>query len=187
VEPAHEVDFEFVNEIKGGSIPTEFIPACEAGFKTATEKGSLIGFPVIRTRVVINDGTSHSVDSSEMAFNTAAIGAFRSVYNKAKPYILEPIMQVSVETPSEFAGNVFASITQRRGVIIASIEDGSFSRIEAEVPLSEMFGYSTSLRSMTQGKAEFSMEFLKYGKVPKSISEELIAEYQEKRKKEQGK
>jgi elongation factor G len=122
-----------------------------------------------------------------MAFTTAAINAFRSVYNKAKPYILEPIMQVSVETPTEFAGNVFASITQRRGVIIASIEDGSFSRIEAEVPLSEMFGYSTSLRSMTQGKAEFSMEFLKYGKVPKSISEELIAEYQERRRKEQGK
>ena len=187
VEPVHEADFEFVNKIRGGSIPTEFIPSCEEGFRTATEKGSLIGFPVIGTRVVIDDGASHAVDSSEMAFTTAAINAFRSVYNKAKPYILEPIMQVSVETPTEFAGNVFASITQRRGVIIASIEDGSFSRIEAEVPLSEMFGYSTSLRSMTQGKAEFSMEFLKYGKVPKSISEELIAEYQEKRRKEQGK
>jgi elongation factor G len=186
IEPDHEQDYEFVSEIKGASIPTEYIPACEKGFKTALEKGSLIGFPIVGVKVVLNDGSSHAVDSSDMAFNTASIAAFRSVYPKANPQILEPIMSVNVDTPTEFAGNVFASMNQRRGVIIASVEDGNFSRIEAEVPLSEMFGYSTALRSMTQGKAEFSMEFLKYGRVPKSIAEELIAEYQEKRKKEQS-
>ncbi|MFP4563084.1 MAG: elongation factor G [Spirochaetia bacterium] len=186
IEPYHEQDYEFVSEIKGGSIPTEYIPACEKGFKTALEKGSLIGFPIVGVKVVLNDGSSHAVDSSDMAFNTASIAAFRAVYPKADPQILEPIMSVNVDTPTEFAGNVFASINQRRGVIIASVEDGNFSRIDAEVPLSEMFGYSTALRSMTQGKAEFSMEFLKYGRVPKSIAEELIAEYQEKRKQEQS-
>jgi elongation factor G len=186
IEPDHEQDYEFVSEIKGASIPTEYIPACEKGFKTALEKGSLIGFPIVGVKVVLNDGSSHAVDSSDMAFNTASIAAFRAVYPKADPQILEPIMSVNVDTPTEFAGNVFASINQRRGVIIASVEDGNFSRIDAEVPLCEMFGYSTALRSMTQGKAEFSMEFLKYGRVPKSIAEELIAEYQEKRKQEQS-
>lgn len=185
IEPIQDQPFEFVSAIKGGVIPQEYIPACEKGFKTAMEKGSLIGFPVVGLRVVINDGSTHSVDSSEMAFKTAAISAFRSIYNKSQPYIIEPIMKVNVETPTEFAGNVFASINQRRGVIVASVEDGNFSRIDAEVPLSEMFGYSTSLRSMTQGKAEFTMEFEKYGKVPKSISEELIAEYQEQKKENQ--
>ena len=185
IEPIQEEPFEFVNKIKGGTIPQEFIPACESGFKTAMEKGSLIGFPIVGLRVVINDGTTHAVDSSEMAFKTAAIGAFRKIYNQANPYIIEPIMKVNVETPTEYAGNVFASINQRRGVIVASVEDGNFSRIDAEVPLSEMFGYSTSLRSMSQGKAEFTMEFEKYGKVPKSISEELIAEYQEQKKENQ--
>ena len=186
VEPCEEKDFEFENNIKGGSIPTEYIPACEKGFQEAVKKGSLIGFPVTGVKVVINDGSSHAVDSSEMAFSTAALSAFREVYGKAAPQILEPIMIVSVDTPTEFAGNVFASMNQRRGVIVSSVEDGNFSRIEAEVPLSEMFGYSTSLRSMTQGKAEFTMEFHKYGKVPKGISEELIKEYQENKKKEQG-
>jgi elongation factor G len=126
------------------------------------------------------------VDSSDIAFQMAAIGAFREAYNKAKPCILEPIMKVAVEGPTEFQGNIFASINQRRGVIAASTEDGIFSRVEAEVPLSEMFGYSTVLRSLTQGKAEFTMEFEKYGKVPVSISEALIKEYEEKRRKEGG-
>jgi elongation factor G len=112
----------------------------------------------------------------------AAIGAFREAYNKARPCILEPIMKVSVEGPTEFQGNIFASINQRRGVISASTEDGTFSRVEAEVPLSEMFGYSTVLRSLTQGKAEFTMEFEKYGKVPSGISETLIKAYEDKRR-----
>jgi elongation factor G len=182
MEPWSEGDYEFVDHIKGGAIPTEYIPSCDKGFKEAVKKGTLIGFPIVNIRCVINDGQSHPVDSSDIAFQQAAIGAFREAYNKAKPCILEPIMKVAVEGPTEFQGNVYASINQRRGVIQASTEDGIFSRVEAEVPLSEMFGYSTVLRSLTQGKAEFSMEFEKYGKAPQSISEELIREFQEKRR-----
>jgi len=177
MEPFASGDYEFVDNIKGGTIPTEFVPSCDKGFKEAVKKGSLIGFPVVNIRCVINDGQSHPVDSSDIAFQQAAIGAFREAYMKARPCILEPIMKVAVEGPTEFQGNIFASINQRRGVISASTEDGAFSKVEAEVPLSEMFGYSTVLRSLTQGKAEFTMEFTKYGKVPQSISEALIKEY----------
>ncbi|MFZ5860263.1 MAG: elongation factor G, partial [Spirochaetota bacterium] len=185
IEPLKDEHYEFVDMIKGGAIPAEFIPSCDKGFRAAMEKGTLIGFPVTNVRVVINDGQSHPVDSSDIAFQLAAIGAFREAYEKAKPAILEPIMKVAVETPNEFQGNVFASLNQRRGIIMANTEDGTFSRVEAEVPLSEMFGYSTVLRSLTQGKAEFSMEFEKYAKVPTSISEQLRKDYLEKRKKDQ--
>jgi elongation factor G len=184
MEPFAEGDYEFEDNVKGGVIPTEFIPSCDKGFKEALKRGSLIGFPIVNIRCLINDGQSHPVDSSDIAFQMAAIGAFREAYLKAKPCILEPIMKVAVEGPTEFQGNIFASINQRRGIILASTEDGTFSRVEAEVPLSEMFGYSTTLRSLTQGKAEFTMEFEKYGKVPVGISEALIKGYEEKRKKE---
>jgi elongation factor G len=184
MEPYGEGDYDFVDNVRGGAIPTEFIPSCDKGFTEAVKKGSLIGFPVVNIRCVINDGQSHPVDSSDIAFQMAAIGAFREAYGKAQPCILEPIMKVSVEGPTEFQGNIYASINQRRGIISASTEDGAFSRVEAEVPLSEMFGYSTVLRSLTQGKAEFTMEFEKYGKAPQSISEALIREYEEKRKKD---
>jgi elongation factor G len=184
IEPLAEGTYEFSNEVRGGAIPTDYIPSCDKGFQAAIAKGTLIGFPIVGVRVVVNDGQSHPVDSSDMAFQLAAIGAFREAYAKAKPVILEPIMKVTVETPTEFQGNVFASINQRRGVIISCVEDNSSSTIEAEVPLSEMFGYSTVLRSLTQGKAEFTMEFLRYGKVPNSISEALVREYQEKRKRD---
>jgi elongation factor G len=185
MEPYSEGDYEFVNMIKGGTIPTEYVPSCDKGFKEAVKRGSLIGFPIVNIRCLINDGQSHPVDSSDIAFQSAAIGAFREAYGKAKPVILEPIMKVSVEGPTEFQGNIFASINQRRGIISSSTEDGTFSRVEAEDPLSEMYGYSTGLRSLTQGKAEFTMEFEKYGKVPQSISEALIKEAEEKRKREQ--
>jgi elongation factor G len=185
MEPLEKGDYEFVDNIKGGAIPNEYIPSCDKGFREAIKKGSLIGFPIVGVRCVINDGQSHPVDSSDIAFQLAAIGAFREGYAKAKPCILEPIMKVSVEGPTEFQGNIFASLNQRRGIITSSTEEGSYSRVEAEVPLSEMFGYSTVLRSLTQGKAEFTMEFEKYGKVPSSISDALIKEYEEKRKKEQ--
>jgi elongation factor G len=187
MEPLEDKDYEFVDMIKGGAIPNEFIPSCDKGFREAMKRGTLIGFPIVGVRCVINDGQSHPVDSSDIAFQLAAIGAFREGYAKAKPCILEPIMKVSVEGPTEFQGNIFASINQRRGIITSSTEEGTYCRVEAEVPLSEMFGYSTVLRSLTQGKAEFTMEFLKYGKVPSSISETLIKEYEEKRKKEQQK
>jgi elongation factor G len=186
MEPWDGGDYEFVDNIKGGAIPTEFVPSCDKGFKEAIKKGSLIGFPIVNIRCLINDGQSHPVDSSDIAFQLAAIGAFREAYHKAKPCILEPIMKVAVEGPTEFQGNIFGSINQRRGIISASTEDGVFSRVEAEVPLSEMFGYSTVLRSLTQGKAEFTMEFLKYGKVPQSISEALVKEYEEKRRQERS-
>ncbi|MFP4330770.1 MAG: elongation factor G [Spirochaetaceae bacterium] len=181
IEPLEENEdgetYQFENKIKGGVIPNEYIPAVDKGFKTAMEKGTLIGFPIVGVKATINDGSTHPVDSSEQAFQTAGIGAFRQAYDRAKPMALEPIMKVSVEGPTEFQGNIFASINQRRGIIVASSEDGNFSVVEAEVPLSEMFGYSTVLRSLTQGKAEFSMEFLKYGKVPQSIQEELREKY----------
>jgi elongation factor G len=185
IEPLAEGVYEFVNEIKGGRIPREFIPACDKGFQAAVKKGDLIGFPITGVRITLTDGAYHEVDSSDHAFQAAAIGAFRQVYRKAKPQILEPIMKVSVEGPSEFAGNIFATINQRRGIIVSSVEDGIFSRVDAEVPLSEMFGYSMVLRSLTQGKAEFTMEFLKYGRVPAQVAEELIAQHLERQR--QGK
>jgi elongation factor G len=186
MEPCEDKNYEFVNSVKGGAIPSEFIPSCDKGFKEAIKKGSLIGFPIVNTRLTINDGASHPVDSSDIAFHLAAIGAFREAYEKAKPVILEPIMKVEVEGPTEFQGNIFASINQRRGMISSSSEDGLFCKVEAEVPLSEMFGYSTVIRSLSQGKAEFTMEFLKYGKVPTSVSEQLRKDYLEKRKAEQS-
>ena len=185
IEPVTEQDYEFVDQIKGGAIPAEFIPSCDKGFKAAIKKGTLIGFPIVGVRVTINDGQTHPVDSSDMAFQAAAIGAFREAYKKANPIVLEPIMKVSIEGPQEFQGNIFGLINQRRGIILASTEDDQFTRVDAEVPLSEMFGFSTILRSSTQGKAEYSMEFSKYGKAPQSITESLIKAYEEKRKAEQ--
>jgi len=177
LEPYGEGDYEFVDKIRGGSIPTEFIPACDKGFRSVLGKGSLIGFPVVGVRVVLTDGNSHAVDSSDMAFQTASKAAFKRAYRDAKPRILEPLMRVSVEGPGEFQGAIYKSLMQRRGTILGSTEDEGFARIEADVPLAEMFGYSTELRSATQGKAEFSMEFARYAPVPKEASEELLKKY----------
>jgi len=177
--------YEFVDEIVGGAIPREFIPACDKGFQEAIVKGSLIGFPVVGTRVVINDGGFHAVDSSEMAFKTAAIQAFREGYAKAAPQVLEPIMKVEVQTPEEFQGSVIGGLNQRRGVINGTTTNEGFTTIECEVPLSEMFGYSTDLRSATQGKAEFTMEFARYSPVPRMEQEKLMAQYKEKKAAEQ--
>ncbi len=184
IEPI-ENDYEFVDAIKGGAIPNEYIPSCDKGFKQSLKKGALIGFPIVGVRATINDGQSHPVDSSDIAFQLAAIGGFREAYLKAKPVILEPIMKVSIEGPEEFQGNIFGLINQRRGIILSSTEDDNFTRVDAEVPLSEMFGFSTILRSSTQGKAEYSMEFAKYGKVPQGVTDELIKEYEARRKAEQ--
>ncbi|MFY9268133.1 MAG: elongation factor G [Candidatus Manganitrophaceae bacterium] len=173
--------FEFVDDIKGGAIPREFIPACEKGFREQIKAGSLIGFPVVGVRVVINDGASHAVDSSEMAFKICAMAAFREVYPSGRPIILEPIMKLGCEAPVEFQGGVMGLINQRRGIITGTQSNDSFVQIDAEVPLSAMFGFSTELRSGTQGKGEFTMEFLKYAPVPKQIAEELVKAYQAKR------
>ncbi len=182
MESLTEGEFEFVNKITGGAIPTEYIPSCEKGFRACLAKGALAGFPVVGVKVTINDGASHSVDSSDIAFQQAAIGAFREAYQRSSPILLEPLMRVVVETPTEFQGPVLASLNQRRGIILSTSEDGVFSNIESEVPLSEMFGYSTVLRSSTQGKAEFTMEFARYSPVPKSIAEEIIKKEREKQK-----
>jgi elongation factor G len=182
MEPSPDGVYEFVNQVKGGVIPTEFIPAVDKGFQACLKRGTLLGYPILGFKVTVNDGQSHSVDSSERAFTQAAIGAFRQTYPKAKPVILEPVMKVAVESPSEFQGNVMASINQRRGLIMSSTEDGIFTTIEAEAPLAEMFGYATVLRSLTQGKGEFTMEFSRYSRVPESISEELKKHYREGQK-----
>jgi len=180
--PSEEGAYEFVNQVKGGAIPTEYIPAVDKGFQSCLQKGLALGFPVVGMKITINDGKAHSVDSSELAFSQAAIGAFKQAYLKAGPVILEPVMKVSVEGPSEFQGNVMGSINQRRGLIISSTEDGNFTTIDAEVPLSEMFGYATVLRSLTQGKAEFTMEFSKYARLPESLAEELKADLSKRKK-----
>jgi elongation factor G len=177
LEPLEEGDYEFVDQIKGGNIPTEFIPACDKGFQSALEKGRMIGFPVVGIRAVLLDGNSHSVDSSDMAFTIASRAAFKQAYDRAKPRILEPVMKVEVEGPSEFQGAIYRTLMQRRGNVLGSTEDGGFARVEAEVPLAEMFGYSTDLRSETQGKAEFTMEFAKYAPAPSEVTEELRKKY----------
>jgi elongation factor G len=174
MEPVTEEDFVFENKIFGGAIPSQFISACEKGFKQCLEKGPLMAFPVSGIKVVINDGSAHSVDSSDMAFQAAARGAFREGYVKAKPVIHEPIMKVVVETPTAFQGTVMGSLNQRRGMIVGTQDEGPVCIIEAQVPLAEMFGYSTVLRSATQGKAQFTMEFATYRQVPKVVAEGLI-------------
>ena len=182
VEPYADGDFEFADEVVGGTVPRQFIPSVEKGVRSQLEKGRRIGFPVVNVRYVLTDGASHAVDSSDIAFQEAARGSWREVFDKAKPRVLEPVMRVVVEGPSEFAGNVLATIMQRRGMIIGSQEDAGLTKTEAEVPLAEMFGYATALRSATQGKAEFTMEFAKYLQVPAVLEEELIAKAQEKAK-----
>ncbi len=177
IEPNDEAEYEFIDKIVGGSIPKEFIPSCDKGFKAAMENGALIGFPVLNVACTINDGATHPVDSSDMAFQLAARSAFKEAYLRASPTILEPMMKVEVETPTEFQGSVLGNLNQRRGMILGTTESEKFSQIESEVPLSEMFGYATELRSLTQGKAEFTMEFSKYAPVPKSISAELMKKY----------
>ncbi len=182
MEPDAEKDYEFIDSIKGGAIPNEYIPSCDKGFQRAMKEGSLIGAPIVGVKITINDGQYHPVDSNDNAFQTAAIGAFREGYAKAKPVILEPIMKVQISAPNEFQGNVFGLINQRRGIIGETTEENNTSVVNAEVPLSEMFGFSTILRSSTQGKGEFTMEFLKYGKVPNAVAEELIKKHEEAKK-----
>ncbi len=182
IEEESELEYEFVDKIVGGSIPREFINSCDKGFTAAMAKGSLAEAPITGVRCVINDGSSHSVDSSDVAFTLASRGAFRQAYMLAKPVLMEPIMKVQIEGPTEFQGGIMGSINQRRGLIQGTTEEGMYTVVDAEVPLSEMFGYSTVLRSLTQGKAEFTMEFAAYRHVPKAITEEIMAEVAKKKK-----
>jgi elongation factor G len=176
---------EFVNKVVGGNIPSSYIPACQKGFEDGLEKGTLIGHPVTGTRLVLEDGLAHSVDSSELAFRLATFYAFREAFRKAKPIIMEPIMTVSITAPVEFQGNVLGSINKRKGTIIDTEVQEDYFVATAEVPLNNMFGYSTELRSSTQGKGEFTMEYKQHAPVPSYVQEELVAEYQKQRKAEQ--
>jgi len=182
MEPITEEDFIFENNVKGGAIPTQFIASCEKGFKKCLAKGPKMEFPVAGIKIVINDGAFHSVDSSDMAFQTASRGAFLNGYAKAAPVIHEPIMKVVVETPTEFQGAVMATLNKRRGMIVGSQDEGPMCVIEAQVPLVEMFGYSTTLRSSTQGKAQFTMEFYTYRQVAKAIETKLTKQMTEEKK-----
>jgi elongation factor G len=146
------------------------------------EKGRLIGAQVMGFRIVLNDGGFHAVDSSDQAFQEAARGAFREIYFKAKPIVLEPIMKVALEGPAEFYGNMVGTLMQRRGIVLGSTEADGYSAVEAEVPLAEMFGYATVLRSATQGKAEFTMEFSRYAAAPQSVTEDLIKKFEASKK-----
>jgi elongation factor G len=182
MEPITDSDFVFENKIFGGAIPSQFISSCEKGFKACLAKGPKMEFPVTGVKVVIDDGASHAVDSSDMAFKAAARGAFREGYTRAGPVIHEPVMKVVVETPTEFQGAVMGLLNQRRGIILGSQDEGFMSVVEAQVPLAEMFGFSTILRSSTQGKAQFTMELATYKQVPKSIAEELMQKAEKEKK-----
>ncbi|XP_031499860.1 elongation factor G, mitochondrial-like [Nymphaea colorata] len=169
--------FEFENMIIGQVIPSNFIPAIEKGFKEASNSGSLIGHPVEYIRIVLTDGASHAVDSSELAFKLAAIYAFRQCYGAAKPVILEPTMLVELKVPTEFQGPVTGDINKRKGVIVGNDQDGDDSVVTAHVPLNNMFGYSTALRSMTQGKGEFTMEYKEHLPVSQDVQMQLVNSY----------
>ncbi len=178
IQPLSEGDFEFVDRVAGGAVPRQFIPAVMKGFKEMLAQGPCMRAPVVQVRVMLEDGDFHPVDSKEVAFREAARGAWRRAVGQAGPRILEPIMRLSVETPPEFAGGVLASLHQRRGVIIGIQDQSGQNLIEAEVPLAEMFGYATVLRSATEGKATFTMEPCRYSPVPEEIAERLMAESQ---------
>ncbi|SIO11904.1 translation elongation factor 2 (EF-2/EF-G) [Singulisphaera sp. GP187] len=166
--------FVFENKVTGGRIPSEYIPSVEKGFRDSLSKGPVAGFEVIGVKMVLNDGSYHDVDSSDMAFQICARDCFRETFRKSAPVLLEPIMKVEVETPTEFQGPVTGQVSSKRGVILGTESRQGFAVILAEVPLSEMFGYSNDLRSMTQGKGSFSMEFLKYQKVPARLQEDIV-------------
>jgi elongation factor G len=173
--------YEFVDDVVGGRIPREFIPAVDEGFQEQMAKGPLIGFPIVGMKVTLKDGQYHDVDSSYLAFKIASMAALREVYMKAQPVALEPIMKLETTAPEEYQGAVMGGINQRRGIIQGTQTIEGNVTITAEVPLTEMFGYSTDLRSSTQGKGEFTMEFARYAPVPRNIQEELHKKYLEKR------
>ena len=175
IEPnGHGKGYEFVNGIVGGSVPREFIPAVDKGIKEAVDTGVIAGYPVVDVKVTAFDGSYHDVDSNEMAFKIAGSMGFKEGFRRAKPVILEPIMKVEVVTPEDYSGDVIGDLNRRRGQITGMDDSPSGKSILAEVPLSEMFGYATTVRSMSQGRATFTMEFHKYLEVPASVAESII-------------
>jgi elongation factor G len=166
--------YEFVNGVVGGTVPREYVPAVDKGIREACETGVIAGYPVVDVKVTLTDGSYHDVDSSEMAFKIAASMGFKEGFRRAHPVLLEPIMKVEVVTPEEYSGDVIGDLSRRRGQILGMEEGPSGKAIASEVPLSEMFGYATTVRSMSQGRATFTMEFGKYAEVPPGIADGII-------------
>jgi elongation factor G len=166
--------YEFVNGIVGGTVPREYVPAVDKGIREACETGVIAGYPVVDVKITLTDGSYHDVDSSEMAFKIAGSIGFKEGFKKAKPVLLEPIMQVEVVTPEEYSGDIIGDLSRRRGQILGMEEGPSGKAIASEVPLSEMFGYATTVRSMSQGRATFTMEFAKYAEVPPGIADGIM-------------
>ena len=175
-DEAEEEVFIFEDKVVGGRIPKEYIPSVEKGFRDSLQKGPVAGYPIVGVKAVLEDGSYHDVDSSDMAFQICGRNCFRETFLKTKPVLLEPVMKFEVEVPSNYQGSVAGELTSRRGMIVATEIKGSTATIEAEVPLAETFGYSTDLRSMTQGQGTFTMEFSKYRRVPAAIQETIIAD-----------
>jgi elongation factor G len=167
--------YEFVDKIVGGRVPKEYIPSIDLGIQEAMESGVLAGYPVVDIRVELVDGSYHDVDSSEMAFKVAGSMAFKEAMKRAKPKLLEPVMAVEVITPEDYLGDVMGNLNSRRGRVEHLEPVGNAQVIKAVVPLAEMFGYATDLRSMTQGRAEFTMQFDRYEDVPQGIASELVS------------
>jgi elongation factor G len=174
LEPAPGESFDFINEIKGGKIPTEFIPAVEQGVEEALQSGVKAGYPMVDVRVELVDGSAHDVDSSEIAFKIAGSMAVQEGARRAKPVLLEPVMSVEVVTPEDFLGDVIGDLSRRRGKVQGQEPRGNALAVQAFVPLGEMFGYATDLRSSTQGRASYTMQFERYEEVPNNIAEEIV-------------
>jgi elongation factor G len=174
-------DYVFENRVTGGHIPTEFIPSVDKGFQMARTKGPLAGFEIVKARLIVEDGSSHAVDSSDLAFQICARAAFRKAFLAASPVLLEPIMRVEIETPTQFQGGITGDLASRRGVITGVEMKPTTCIVTAELPLANMFGYATDIRSMSQGQATFTMEFLAYRRTPASVQEEVIARLKEAR------
>ncbi len=178
MEPFRGGKFEFINEIVSGAIPREYIPAVEVGIKEAMENGILASYPIVDIRVRLVDGSYHEVDSSERAFKIAASMAFKEGARRADPVLLEPVMNVSVVVPEDYMGDVISDLNARRGRITAMNSRGSTQIVDANVPLAEMFGYATDLRSVTQGRATHTMHFGRYEEAPRQVGEEVVAKVQ---------
>jgi len=168
--------YAFENDVVQGRIPREYIPSVDKGFKDSLSKGPIAGYPIVGVKCILEDGSYHDVDSSDMAFQICARGCFRETFMKAKPVLLEPIMKLEIEVPTQYQGTVAGELTSRRGMIVSTEMQGATAVIEGEVPLAETFGYSTDLRSMTQGQGTFTMELAKYARVPNSIQQEIVNE-----------
>jgi elongation factor G len=166
--------YEFVNGIVGGSVPREFLPADDKGIEEAMEGGVLAGYPIVDVKVTLFDGSFHDVDSNEMAFKIAGSIGFKEGFRNAQPVLLEPVMKVEVVTPEDYYGDVIGDLNRRRGQIHGMEDSPSGKVVDAEVPLAEMFGYATSVRSMSQGRATFTMEFARYAEVPPGLVDKLM-------------